>query len=249
MDVLKSEKMWDKKAQSYPRYSPEADTFEAQIIEMIEKSGVPLEGSTVLDIGCGSGKFSIGLAKKAGSLHGIDISGEMIRILKEDAEKEDVSNITAEKTVWDDFAGRAGRYDVIFCSTTPAVRSEKDYQTVHDMAEKAVVYLGWAGLKESDVSAAACRFFGVESKGFNDTPPLREWLDSKAIAYTAQVIENEFDRVQTQEDAAELIKSTVMQQGITPEDEEIKKILESFVKDGKITDRHYFRRELIIWEK
>jgi len=246
--VSKSEKMWDKRAKSYPRYTPLEDTFEAMVIDMIEKRGVPLSGSTLLDIGCGSGKFSIGLAKKVGSLHGIDISGEMIKILLEDAAAEGVENITAQKTDWAGFE-KNSRYDIVFCSTTPAVRSPEDYLIVHSMAQRAVAYLGWAGRKESDISIAACNYFDVSQPIFNDTPDLKEWLDGTGIKYQADVIENEFSRENTLEEAEETVRGAVRQQGIVPTKKEIGIILRRFAHDGKVRDRHYFRRELITWVK
>ncbi|MGD9807881.1 MAG: class I SAM-dependent methyltransferase [Deferribacterales bacterium] len=247
--VTKSEKMWDKKAESYPRYNPSKDTFEAKIIEMIKERGVPLSGSSILDVGCGSGKFSIALAKECGSLHGIDISGVMLRILQEDALAEGVDNITTEKTGWEEFEGKGDTYDIVFCSTTPAVREPEAYQAVHGMARKAVVYLGWAGRKESDVSIAACRHFGIEQKDFNDTTDLKKWLDEQGIEYQADVIENEFSRTEPVSGAVETIRGTVGYMGIKATEQDIEAILKGMVKDGEVTDRHYFRRELIIWGK
>ena len=187
--------------------------------------------------------------RRRASLHGIDISGVMLSILQEDALAEGVTNITTEKTDWGGFKGKHDMYDIIFCSTTPAVRDAEGFQTVNSMANKAVVYLGWAGRKESDVSIAACKHFGIGQKDFNDTPDLKKWLDEQGIEYQAEVIENEFSRTEPVLGAVDTIRGTVGYMGIKPTEQDIEAILKGMVKDGEVTDRHYFRRELIIWEK
>jgi ubiquinone/menaquinone biosynthesis C-methylase UbiE len=53
----------------------------------------PISGRTFLDIGCGSGLYSIELAKKgASSVVGIDIAENMLNLCRESAEREAVAN-------------------------------------------------------------------------------------------------------------------------------------------------------------
>lgn len=252
MDILRkkgqSAEMWDKRALSYPRYSSSPDTFEAEIIKMTEEAGVVLTRASLLDVGCGSGKFTIGLAKKAGRVHGIDISGEMLRILMEDAEKEGVRNITCEKTGWEGFDCDI-RYDLVFCSTTPAVRTPEDYLRVHDIARKAVIYLGWAGRKDSDITLEVCAAHGRKTKSFNDTPDLKKWLDEKKIPYKNFVKENDFERDYHRDEIAKMCLDAVADDE-NRSAQTIDQILDKYsLPDGRIRDRLYFRRELIIWEK
>ncbi len=42
----------------------------------------PLSGKTVLDYGCGVGKFCVRLAERGATVHGVDTSGEMIRLAR-----------------------------------------------------------------------------------------------------------------------------------------------------------------------
>lgn len=54
----------------------------------------PLMGKSILDVGCGSGRFSVESAKGgAGKVVGIDLSPEMIAMAKELAKKEGVEKI------------------------------------------------------------------------------------------------------------------------------------------------------------
>jgi len=62
--------------------------------QFVFENSEPIEGKTVLDAGCGSGRFSMEFAKrKAGKVTGIDISENMIRlarIIVKEARVEDI---------------------------------------------------------------------------------------------------------------------------------------------------------------
>ncbi|MDD5015040.1 MAG: class I SAM-dependent methyltransferase [Atribacterota bacterium] len=58
--------------------------------------------STVLDIGCGPGTLTIPLAKKVKSVTALDVSGEMLKLLRERAKEEGLNNITYINKAWED---------------------------------------------------------------------------------------------------------------------------------------------------
>ena len=54
----------------------------------------PIEGKTILDVGCGTGRFTIEYARrKAARSVGIDISEEMVRVCRERAQIEGFDNV------------------------------------------------------------------------------------------------------------------------------------------------------------
>jgi arsenite methyltransferase len=56
----------------------------------------------VLDIGCGTGTLALRMAEHAAHVHGLDISGEMIRIANDKARDQDVDNVTFHVGPFDD---------------------------------------------------------------------------------------------------------------------------------------------------
>ena len=77
---------WDRKARTFPRFAEGEDTYEAGILNKVRSHGVDFNGSTVLDVGCGSGMYTIRLAREAARVTALDISDEMLNILRKDAE-------------------------------------------------------------------------------------------------------------------------------------------------------------------
>lgn len=58
------------------------------------KHSQPIEGKTILDIGCGTGKFALEYAKqKAKEVVGIDIAANMVDLCKHRAKEENFDNI------------------------------------------------------------------------------------------------------------------------------------------------------------
>jgi 2-polyprenyl-3-methyl-5-hydroxy-6-metoxy-1,4-benzoquinol methylase len=69
------------------------------------------EVGSVMDIGCGTGRYIIPLAKKGWEVLGIDSSQQMLEILKQKASSEKVQ-VRAVNTAFEDYTG-TGKYDLI----------------------------------------------------------------------------------------------------------------------------------------
>lgn len=88
---------WDKKAPSFAernRESPYVALFLARMVNCSDK--------TVLDIGCGPGTLSLPLAKMAQSVTSIDYSKKMLELLREQADRNSLANITTLHCSWED---------------------------------------------------------------------------------------------------------------------------------------------------
>jgi hypothetical protein len=121
-DTIASKELWDKRADSFTRRINRVKEGEPRdkddyISKMLDRIEVKPDW-TVLDIGCGPGTLTIPLAQKAKSVTALDISSEMLKNLKLNAEKIGLGNILYLNSSWQDaFAGgQAVKHDVVVAS-------------------------------------------------------------------------------------------------------------------------------------
>jgi ubiquinone/menaquinone biosynthesis C-methylase UbiE len=87
--IIKERILWEKIAENYDKTSKFEETYKLSI----EKSKKVLGSDyRVLEIACGTGIISLGIADKVNSVVGVDISPKMISIAKEKALRLSVSN-------------------------------------------------------------------------------------------------------------------------------------------------------------
>lgn len=100
------DEFWNTTAESYAA-KPVADpaSFERKI-EIT--SALMRPDHTVLEIGCGTGSLAVRLAPYAAEVHGLDISREMVRIARDKAKAQGVSNVHFHEGAFDEGFDRFG---------------------------------------------------------------------------------------------------------------------------------------------
>lgn len=90
MTPVSNAAFWNDLAETYAAKPVEnPDAFERKIAITCEQMTAK---DVVLDVGCGTGSLALRLADRAGELHGLDLSDEMIRIARAKAVAKDVRN-------------------------------------------------------------------------------------------------------------------------------------------------------------
>ena len=135
---------WDYMAPRFRRWM-DVDDYPALLLEKIRVE----PDWSVLDVGCGTGSIALPLARKARQVTALDISGEMLGILRDDAKKESLTNITAVQCSWERaLAGKDyGQHDVVVASRS--VGGTMDFRGAVEKLDRAArrfVYLTvWGG--------------------------------------------------------------------------------------------------------
>src|SRR5262245_59743882 len=83
----------------------------AAIVSWLVERGV-LPGAAILDAGCGTGRYSIELARRGYLVHGVDLSPDLIEIARHSSSAQPRSVTFA---VGDILTAGAERYDGILC--------------------------------------------------------------------------------------------------------------------------------------
>lgn len=120
--TVSTKELWDKRADKFDKRInrvPDSGAMDKAdyISQMLDRIEV-MPGWTVLDIGCGPGAITIPLAKKVRSVTALDISSEMLKKFKSNADSSGLSNIAYLNTSWQDaFTGKlVGGHDVVVAS-------------------------------------------------------------------------------------------------------------------------------------
>ena len=111
------ENSWDKKSESYAKFSGELGDFGKRVFEILRGWGVSFAGKSVLDVGAGTGVYSLYLASLGAKVTAIDSSEGMLRELRRSAQEfgiplQNVLNLSfaefCERLSRDGFANAAG---------------------------------------------------------------------------------------------------------------------------------------------
>jgi SAM-dependent methyltransferase len=121
-DKQSSVEWWDSMAADFSKHDlPTSDSSLA--IRIIEREPIPLEYARVLDVGCGSGRFSVALAHRGAAVIGTDISPKMIGFAQKAAEGLD--RVTFSNDDWHALdlkeKGWEKNFDLVLANMTPAI--------------------------------------------------------------------------------------------------------------------------------
>jgi len=240
---------WNKRAHEFGRFENTQQDNTQDILGMIRKMGVDFSGKTVIDAGCGTGRYTLNLAKEAAHVTGVDISEEMLRFLNEDAKAHGISNINTICSDWNDFTPDR-KYDIAFCTMSPALRAAEARKKLNDCATGSVVYMGFDGLRSSDVLDHLCPLFDITPKTFCDAVKMRAWLDENGMGYQCEKIEGEWSHSKPLDALADSAIHMLEAYGVPIDRDVVKANLEPFrAQDGTYTETIRFRSALIVWNK
>ncbi len=195
--------LWDKKASNYQRFDGKVSTIQQQIFAKALAWGVDFSGKEILDIGCGTGVWTIFLSKIAKDITGIDSSKNMIEILNEDAKRFGVTNLTSEVCSWREFKPTK-HFDIAICTMSPAIASDEDFIKFHNIA-KQKLYLGWDKPRNSDLIEPFFKKFGRTLSQKNVVNRLEAWLNEQGIAYKSEILNETRIARRSMQEAAENI--------------------------------------------
>ncbi len=77
---------------------------------------VTRRSSTVIDVGAGTGRFTLALASRVGSVVAVDPSRAMLGVLRRAARQRGIGTIRCVEARWEDVAGTLEPADVVVCS-------------------------------------------------------------------------------------------------------------------------------------
>lgn len=238
---------WNRRAETFPRYEPGEHTYEAGVLRAMDEMGVFFAQKRILDVGCGCGQFTLRLAMQAKWVTGLDVSDNMLAILRADASLYDIENIDYVREDWLDFIPQRS-YDCIFCSMTPALRSDEGKSRLLAYPGAQVVYTGFRERTQPPMIRGFYAAHNEKIKIFNSAIFMREWLDKQGIVPLTQTIPGEWQKRISVDDAVSLCMASGFRFATPPSEAAVREYVQGFVEgDGLIDDTTPYVIDILVW--
>lgn len=182
---------WENKALTYPLPFEKKTFFQTnRIIGLMEKRGVSIEGSRILDIGCGPGTFALPLALRGASVTALDISHNMLRRLS-GGERQMGLKIPGVETVrasWKHIdpvkAGLSGRFDIVLSALSIAVETEKGIRKMEQCSRQWCVCIAAGKIRHRSVCRTILQMFGAPLDPRPDIRVIRDMVERMGRTYS-----------------------------------------------------------------
>ena len=236
--------MWDKKAASYPRFTGAPSEFQTRLYAKIAEFGVKFDAKNLADIGCGTGVHTLLLAQICREITGMDISGEMLKVMLEYAAKFNISNLTAVQSDFKNFNPNRV-YDVAFSTMSPAIADEEDFSKFINLGEKRV-YLWWNKPRYSSVLEL---FYEDSQRGcFKEKANFfEEYLRRENIIFNSCVLEESREQKRTLEEMTQNALWHLEIANFAHEESAVRSRIESIAQDGHVTEKIVSSMKLLVF--
>ncbi len=116
---LDVKKIWNACAEAFDRFTTAADSFSDNIERpAIERLIGDVAGARVLDLGCGSGPYSVWFAERGAQVVGLDLSQTMISLARQRARERGVNADFRVGDVRDPLPFGDAEFDLVFSTTS-----------------------------------------------------------------------------------------------------------------------------------
>ncbi|MCD8212535.1 MAG: class I SAM-dependent methyltransferase [Campylobacter sp.] len=226
--------IWDKKANSYQRFDGKIGKFQQTVLDTLQNFGVNFKDKSIVDIGCGTGVWTLFLAQIASRITAIDGSKGMIEILHQDAAKFGIKNVFTIQKSWSEFNGDE-IYDIALTTMSPAISNENDFEKFNALG-KVKIYLGWARSRSSDLLEPFFKQLGRKSVDIMAVDRLEEWLKERNLAYKSEILTETRITKRSFKQAFENICWHLEINGLKFDEKEVTSMLEPICKDGFVDE-------------
>ena len=174
----------------------------------------------------------------------MDISGEMLKVMVEDAAKFNISNLTAVQSDFKNFNPNCV-YDVAFSTMSPAIADEEDFVKFINLGEKRV-YLWWNKPRYSSVLELF--YEGAQRGCFKEKANFfEEYLRRENIAFNSCVLEESREQKRTLEEMTQNALWHLQIANFAHEENAVRSRLESIAKDGLVTEKIVSSMKLLVF--
>lgn len=231
---IKNSEIWDKKAKSYSKFDGNLNEFQIRFFKILKDFDVSFKDKTLVDIGCGTGIYSLYLAGICKMVLGVDSSTKMLEELNLKKAEFKINNL---QTINSDFKNfqTADKFDIAFLTMSPALQNEDDFNKFMDLGNLRI-YLNWEEPKNSSMLDPFYKIYKRNDKNKNIASNLQNFLIKNNISYKTEVLKEIRLANRSFNEAFENTIWHLEINGIKYDEGEIKNTLLKMQKDGFIED-------------
>ncbi|MDY3116705.1 MULTISPECIES: class I SAM-dependent methyltransferase [Campylobacter] len=201
---------------------------------MLKDFDVSFKDKTLVDIGCGTGIYSLYLAGICKMVLGVDGSTKMLEELNLKKTEFKINNLQTIKSDFKNFQ-TADKFDIAFLTMSPALQNEDDFNKFMDLGNLRI-YLNWEEPKNSSMLDPFYKIYKRNDKNKNTASNLQNFLIKNNISYKTEVLKEIRLANRSLNEAFENTIWHLEINGIKYDEDEIKNTLLKMQKDGFIED-------------
>ena len=254
-DVAASIEMWDSMATKFGEFELPSSS-NSTLLKLLEENEMLQPEYTVLDVGCGAGKYSLALAKKCQNVVGLDLSSKMIEKAKIKKEEMGIENAEFHVCNWHELDLKQidymGKFDLVIANMTPGVRSAETFEKLHQ-ASRGYCVLAKPIKRTDPVSDEIRKMLSIERKMETGDKDILYafallWLQGilPKLIYEPRI----WDQKRTVDEASKLYVNRMKsyRELTSDEEDQIDKYLMSIAKDGHIEEKVNTTIATMYWE-
>ncbi len=231
---IKNSEIWDKKAKSYSKFDGNLNEFQIRFFNILKDFNVRFKDKTLVDIGCGTGIYSLYLAGICKMVLGVDSSTKMLEELNLKKTEFKINNLQTIKSDFKNFQ-TADKFDIAFLTMSPALQNEDDFNKFMDLGNLRI-YLNWEEPKNSSMLEPFYKIYKRNDKNKNTASNLQNFLINNNISYKTEVLKEIRSANRSFNEAFENTIWHLEINDIKYDEDEIKNTLLKMQKDGFIED-------------
>mgnify|MGYP002541769544 FL=1 len=253
----KTEKIeyWNKEAEIYDIRMLQDNRRVQDVINILKQKGVLTKKADVLEIGCGTGLYSVELSKYSNSVTSVDISEAMGEVLNDKIKAFNIDNIKFKLIDWDnvdlDKEGLNNRFDISLSALNPSLNSLVALKKFCNTSRKACVIVTFNANVNNNVRQFMDKLLPVKEFGIHDCYSYFTESILQEMGYKVEVFSTDMHWVKsepTKEAVQRIIKEYKYLNSEVFEDEIHKYILENSDENGLFHENNNASLNIYYWE-
>jgi SAM-dependent methyltransferase len=243
---------WNVKAKRYPLpFDPKTLRKTEEIIALAKGRGAMVPGARILDIGCGTGIFTLPLAREAARVTGVDFSETMLSRLNEEAGSRGIKNVDVLYSTWKDADIKElafqRAYDTVWSSMSAAIRNEGDLEKMEACSQQWCVFIGWGSMRKNTLLERAFELHHLTLSPPPGAYSIYGMLKNRGIKPTLDFIDTSWEWEGAVDEAMEDIGGHIEMQGTVCNKAVLRELLVQEAHDNVIHHTTYAEQGVIVW--